>query len=129
MTGERVRISSGSSFEKMAGYSRLLIDGDWVFVSGTSGFDYTTMTVSDDPAEQTHQCFRNIASALERADATLDDVVRVTYLLSEASLFERLAPIFGQYLANARPAATAMVVGLIDTRMKIEIEVTVRRHR
>ncbi len=127
MAATRTRISSGSSFEKVAGYSRLVVDGDWIFVSGTSGFDYSSMTVSDDAAEQTHQCFRNIASALAQANATLDDVVRVTYLLSEASLFETLAPIFGQYLGTARPAATAMVVGMVDARMKIEIEVTVRR--
>jgi enamine deaminase RidA (YjgF/YER057c/UK114 family) len=129
MSSERTRISSGSSFEKLAGYSRLVVDGDWVFVSGTSGFDYAAMTVSDDPAEQTHQCFRNIASALEKAGAGLDDVVRVTYLLGEASLFETLAPIFGQYLGTARPAATAMVVGMVDARMKIEIEVTARKTR
>lgn len=127
MSTQRTRISSGSSFEKIAGYSRLVVDGDWVFVSGTSGFDYSTMTVSDDAAEQTHQCFRNIAAALAQAGASLDDVVRVTYLMSEASLFETLAPIFGQYLGNARPACTAMVVGMVDTRMKIEIEVTVRK--
>ncbi len=127
MTSQRTRISSGSTFEKLAGYSRLVVDGDWVFVSGTSGFDYTSMTVSADASEQTHQCFRNIASALAQADASLDDVVRVTYLLSEASLFAELAPIFGQYLGTASPACTAMVVGMIDTRMKIEIEVTVRK--
>jgi enamine deaminase RidA (YjgF/YER057c/UK114 family) len=127
MSTQRTRISSGSSFEKLAGYSRLVVDGDWVFVSGTSGFDYTTMTVSDDAAEQTHQCFRNIANALAQASATLDDVVRVTYLMSDASLFEQLAPIFGQYMGKASPACTAMVVGMIDTRMKIEIEVTVRK--
>lgn len=127
MSSTRTRISSGSSFEKLAGYSRLVIDGEWVFVSGTSGFDYTTMTVSDDPAEQAHQTFRNIAAALEKAGASLDDVVRVTYLLSDAHLFEALAPIFGSYLDKARPAATAIVVGMVDPRMKIEIEVTVRK--
>jgi enamine deaminase RidA (YjgF/YER057c/UK114 family) len=127
MSNLRKRISSGSSFEKLAGYSRLVVDGEWVFVSGTSGFDYTTMTVSDSAAEQAHQCFRNIAGALAQAEASLDDVVRVTYLLSDAALFGELAPIFGQYLGAARPACTAMVVGMVDTRMKIEIEVTVRR--
>ena len=127
MSNLRKRISSGSSFEKLAGYSRLVVDGDWVFVSGTSGFDYTTMTVSDSAEAQAHQCFKNIAGALAQADASLDDVVRVTYLLSDAALFGELAPIFGQYLGLARPACTAMVVGMVDTRMKIEIEVTVRR--
>jgi enamine deaminase RidA (YjgF/YER057c/UK114 family) len=127
MADTRVRISSGSSFEKIAGYSRMVVDGDWIFVSGTSGFDYNTMTVSDDAAEQTHQCFKNIQSALAQAGSSLDDVVRVTYLMSEASLFEKLAPIFGEYLAHARPACTAMVVGMVDVRMKIEIEVTVKK--
>jgi enamine deaminase RidA (YjgF/YER057c/UK114 family) len=124
MTQSRTRISSGSSFEKIAGYSRAVIDGRQVFVSGTSGFDYTTMTVSDDAAVQTHQCFKNIQAALQQAGSSLDDVVRVTYLLSDASLFETLAPIFGEYLGVARPACTAMVVGMVDPRMKIEIEVT-----
>lgn len=127
MSNQRSRISSGSSFEKLAGYSRLVVDGDWIFVSGTSGFDYSTMTVSDSAEEQAHQTFRNIAAALAQAGSSLDDVVRVTYLLSDAGLFAELAPIFGQYLGVARPAATAMVVGMVDPRMKIEIEVTARR--
>ncbi len=117
-------ISSGSSFEALAGYSRAVVDGDMVYVSGTTGFDYTTMTISDDVVVQTHQCFANIASALEQAGLTLDDVVRVRYLLTDAALFTPLAPLFGQYFAKSRPAATAMIVGLIDPRMKIEIEVT-----
>lgn len=121
---QRQHISSGSSFEKIAGYSRALVDGRQVFVSGTSGFDYASMTVSDNAADQAHQCFKNIEAALQQAGAGLEDVVRVTYLLSEASLFEELAPIFGQYLGRARPACTAMVVGMVDPRMKIEIEVT-----
>lgn len=120
-------ISSGSAFEAVAGYSRALVDGDDVFVSGTTGFDYARMTIDPDPVEQTRQCFRNIAAALAQADCTLDDVVRVRYLITDASLFETLAPVFGEYLGLARPAATAMVVGLIDPRMKVEIEVTARR--
>lgn len=120
-------ISSGSTFEAVAGYSRALVDGDDVFVSGTTGFDYARMTIDPDPVEQTRQCFRNIAAALAQADCTLDDVVRVRYLITDASLFETLAPVFGEYLGLARPAATAMVVGLIDPRMKVEIEVTARR--
>ena len=119
-------ISSGSAFEALAGYSRAVVDGDDVFVSGTTGFDYATMTIADDPVAQTHQCMRNIAQALGKAGCGLDDVVRVRYLLADAALFEPLAPIFGEYFARARPAATAMVVGLVDARMKIEIEVTAR---
>ena len=120
-------ISSGSSFEALAGYSRAVVDGDWVHVSGTTGFDYTEMTIAEDLAVQTHQCFANIQDALQQAELSLDDVVRVRYLLTDADFFEIVAPIFGRYFAKAQPAATAMVVGLIDKRMKIEIEVTARR--
>lgn len=126
---ERRFFGSGSSFEALAGYSRAVADGDDVFVSGTTGFDYARMTIDDDPVAQTHQCFRNIAGALAQAGCSLDDVVRVRYLLTDAALFERLAPIFGEYMRTARPAATAMVVGLVDPRMRIEIEVTARRRR
>lgn len=122
-------ISSGSSFEALAGYSRAVVDGDWVFVAGTTGFDYAAMTIADDLLAQTHQCFANLQAALAEAGATLDDVVRVRYLLTNAQYFEKVAPVFGQYFAHARPAATAMVVGLVDARMKIEIEVTARRTR
>lgn len=125
----RQRISSGSAFEATAGYSRALADGDNVFVSGTTGFDYGSTTIDPDPVAQCHQCFRNIASALARARCTLDDVVRVRYYLTDARLFETLAPVFGQYFAASRPAATAIVCGLVDARMKIEIEVTARRQR
>jgi len=124
---ERRFFGSGSSFEALAGYSRAVADGDDVFVSGTTGFDYAQMTIAEDPVAQAHQCFRNISRALLQANCTLDDVVRVRYLLTDAALFERLAPVFGEYFRTARPAATAMVVGLIDPRMKIEIEVTARR--
>jgi enamine deaminase RidA (YjgF/YER057c/UK114 family) len=123
----RQRISSGSSFEALAGYSRAVVDGEHVHVSGTTGFDYATMTIDDDPETQTRQCFRNIAGALAQAGCSLDDVVRVRYFLADAALFERLAPVFGEHLGTARPAATALVCGLIDRRMKIEIEVTARR--
>ena len=126
---ERRLIGSGSSFEALAGYSRAVADGDEVFVSGTTGFDYARMSIDADPVAQTHQCFRNIAQALAQGGCSLDDVVRVRYLLTDATLFQRLAPIFGHYLGSARPAATAMVVGLVDPRMKIEIEVTARRRR
>ena len=128
MSGRR-HISSGSSFEALVGYSRAVVDGDDVFVSGTTGFDYATMTIDDDPVVQTRQCFANIAAALAEAGCTLDDVVRVRYLLTDAALFELLAPVMGEHLGTARPAATAMVVGLVDPRMKVEIEVTARVRR
>jgi reactive intermediate/imine deaminase len=126
VTADRRRISSGSAFETLAGYSRAVVDDRYVHVSGTTGFDYAAMTIVDDVIGQTHQCFANIAAALKEAGVSLDDVVRVTYLLVDAADFERVAPIFGQYFAKARPAATAQVVGLVDARMKIEIEVTAR---
>lgn len=124
---QRRLISSGSSFESIAGYSRAVVDGDYVHVSGTTGFDYAAMTIEDDVVAQAHQCFKNIASALKEAGCTLDDVVRVRYYLTDSSSFATLAPIFGRYFATARPAATALVCGLVETRMKIEIEVTARR--
>ena len=119
-------ISSGSSFEALAGYSRAVVDRDWIHVSGTTGFDYRNMTISTDLVAQTHQCFANIQAALQQAGASLDDVVRVRYLLTDADFFAPLAPIFGEYFAKAKPAATAMVVGLVDVRMLVEIEVTAR---
>ena len=119
-------ISSGSSFEALAGYSRAVVDRDWIHVSGTTGFDYRNMTISTDLVAQTHQCFANIQAALQQAGASLDDVVRVRYLLTDADFFAPLAPIFGEYFAKAKPAATAMVVGLVDARMLVEIEVTAR---
>jgi enamine deaminase RidA (YjgF/YER057c/UK114 family) len=119
-------IGSGSSFEALAGYSRAVVDGDWVHVSGTTGFDYATMSIADDLVAQTHQCFANIAAALAQAGSSLDEVVRVRYLLTDAASFAQVAPLFGRYFEHARPAATAMVVGLVDPRMKIEIEVTAR---
>lgn len=124
---ERRLISSGSSFEAVAGYSRAVVEGDYVHVSGTTGFDYARMTIDPDPEAQVRQCFRNIAAALGEAGCSLDDVVRVRYFLTDVALFERLAPVFGEHFRKARPAATALVCGLIDERMRVEIEVTARR--
>ncbi len=123
----RQRISSGSSFEAVAGYSRAVVAGGTVYVAGTTGFDYATMRIADDAVEQCHQCFRNIAAALAEAGCALDDVVRVRYYLTDVHLFEILAPVFGEYFARARPAATAIVCGLVDPRMKLEVEVTARK--
>jgi enamine deaminase RidA (YjgF/YER057c/UK114 family) len=121
------RISSGSSFEALAGYSRAVVDGQYVHVSGTTGFDYATMSIAADALAQVRQTFANLAAALGQAGCSLDDVVRVRYYLTDASLFPTLAPVFGQYFAKARPAATAVICGLVDERMKIEIEVTALR--
>jgi len=122
---QRQHISSGSRFETEIGYSRAVAAGDWIFVSGTTGFDYATMAISEDVAEQAEQCFKNIAAALAQAGATLDEVVRVNYILPHAADFEACWPVLRRYLGRARPAATMVSAGLIDPRMKIEIEVTV----
>src|SRR5262249_31020772 len=123
----RKLISSGSAFEKAAGYSRAVLDGDFVFVSGTTGFDYAKSTISDDVEEQVHQTFRNIAAALEQAGASLADVGRANYILPRAEDWPRIVPLLGRYFGEIRPASTAIVAGLVDPRMRIEIEVTVRK--
>jgi enamine deaminase RidA (YjgF/YER057c/UK114 family) len=120
-------VSSGSSFEAEIGYSRAVVDGDWVFVSGTTGFDYATMTISDDVVAQCRQALRNIAAALAEAGATMGDVVRVRYILPRRADFEPCWPVLKEYLGAVRPAATMIEAGLSDPRMKIEIEVTARR--
>ena len=119
-------ISSGSKFEEEMGYSRAVVDGDMVFVSGTTGFDYKTMTISDSVVEQAEQCFLNIRAALAAAGAHLADVVRVTYVLPNAAEFPDCWPVFKKYLGEVRPAAMMISAGLSDPRMKIEIEVTAR---
>jgi enamine deaminase RidA (YjgF/YER057c/UK114 family) len=120
-------ISSGSTFEQEIGYSRAVVDGDWIFVSGTTGFDYRSMTISDNLTEQTEQCFRNIEMALVEAGASLKDVVRVTYVLPNAAEFPECWPVLRKYFAEVRPAAMMISAGLSDPRMRIEIEVTARR--
>ncbi len=127
MSGRRKLISSGSSFEALAGYSRAVVDGEWVFVSGTTGFDYESGEISPDVAEQTRQTFRNIEAALARAGATLADVVRIRVFLAERDDFATVAPIVGEHLRDIRPANTTVVAPLVDARMKIEIEVTARK--
>jgi enamine deaminase RidA (YjgF/YER057c/UK114 family) len=117
-------ISSGSTFEAQIGYSRAVVDGDWVFVSGTTGYDYSTMTISDDVAEQTAQALRNIGAALAEAGASFADVVRVHYLLPDIADFEKTWPALQEAFAEVRPAATAFEAKLSSAEMKIEIEVT-----
>ncbi len=121
---QRRLISSGSTFEAEIAYSRAMAQGDWVFVSGTTGFDYTTMTIADDLPTQTEQCLRNIQSALERAGADLSDVVRVTYVLPNGAEFPQCWPVLRRFLGDIRPAAMMISAGLADPRMRIEIEVT-----
>jgi enamine deaminase RidA (YjgF/YER057c/UK114 family) len=124
---ERSLISSGSSFEAQIGFSRAVVDGEWVFVSGTTGFDYSAMTISESVVAQAEQCMKNIAAALEQAGASFRDVVRVRYILPDASDFEPCWPTLRRYFGEVRPAATMISCGLIDPRIKIEIEVTAKR--
>jgi enamine deaminase RidA (YjgF/YER057c/UK114 family) len=123
----RQLISSGSTFEEEIGYSRAVVDGDWVFLSGTTGFDYATMSISDSLLAQTEQCLENILSALRQAGSSLEDVVRVTYVLPNGGDFEQCWPVLRKYFGAVRPAAMMISAGLADPRIKIEIEVTARK--
>ena len=123
----RQRYSSGSTFETEFAYSRVVVDGDWIFVAGTTGYNYTTMTLPETPAEQAAQCFENVKEALAQAGAALEDVVRVTYLVTSRDDVPAFGPVFRRYFGDILPAATMHVVGLLNEDMKIEIEVTARR--
>ena len=123
----RRRIFSGGAYEDVIGYCRAVVDGEWVFVSGTTGYDYATGEISDDPVEQTRQCFRNISRALEEAGSGLRDVVRVVAYLTDLDSFDDVAKVFGEHLMDVRPASTVVSCQLIEPEMKIEIEVTARR--
>jgi enamine deaminase RidA (YjgF/YER057c/UK114 family) len=119
-------ISSGSRFEAEAGYSRAVVDGEWIFVAGTTGFDYARMTIAENAAEQARQAFRNIEKALAEAGASLADVVRVRYYVPDGADWPVIVPVLAEVFGTTRPAATALICGLVDPRMKIEIEVTAR---
>jgi enamine deaminase RidA (YjgF/YER057c/UK114 family) len=123
----RKLISSGSTFEEQIGYSRAVVQDDWVFVSGTTGFDYSTMTIADGIVEQTEQCLKNIGLALEQAGSSLQDVIRVTYVVPKADEFPDCWPVLRKFLGEIRPAAMMISAGLADPRMRIEIEVTALR--
>jgi len=123
-TSTRRLISSGSTFESDIGYSRAVVQGDWVFVSGTTGFDYSTMAIANGVEAQAKQCLENIKAALVRAGSSLADIVRVTYILADGKEFERCWPVLREHFANVRPAATMIEAKMLDPRMRIEIEVT-----
>ena len=123
----RQLISSGSTFERDIGYSRAVVDGDWIFVSGTTGFDYAAMTIADGVVAQAEQCLKNIEVALTKAGSGLRDVVRVTYMLPDAAEFPACWPVLRRAFGDIRPAATMIAVGLADPRMRIETEVTARK--
>ena len=126
---KRQLISSGSPFEETIAYSRAVVQGDWIFVSGTTGFDYTTMTISPNIEDQARQWFDNIAAALKSAGSSLADVVRIHYIVPNGEEFEKCWPVLREYLGTVRPAATMLSAKLLDPRMLIEIEVTALRQR
>jgi enamine deaminase RidA (YjgF/YER057c/UK114 family) len=123
----RKLISSGSTFEEQIGYSRAVVVDEWIFVSGTTGYDYSTMSISDNILEQTEQCLKNIENALQKAEASLKDIVRVTYVVPNSTDFEQCWPVLRKYFGEIRPAAMMISAGLANPHMKIEIEVTARK--
>ena len=123
----RKLISSGSTFEKQIGYSRAVVVDEWIFVSGTTGYDYSTMSISDNILDQTEQCLKNIENALQKAEANLNDIVRVRYVVPNSADFEQCWPVLRKYFGEIRPAAMMISAGLADPHMKIEIEVTARK--
>jgi enamine deaminase RidA (YjgF/YER057c/UK114 family) len=120
-------ISSGSTFEAQIGYSRAVVEGEWIFVSGTTGFDYTTMSLAEDVVAQAEKALQNVEAALSEAGSSLADVLRVTYILPDPEEFPRCWPVLRKYFGDIRPAATMISAGLIDRRVRIEIEVTAKK--
>lgn len=120
-------ISTGSPFEHESAYSRAVVDGDWIFVAGTTGFDYATMTIADDVAAQTEQIFSTIEATLSDAGASIADIVRARYILPDRDDWPACRPVLRRWLGDVRPASTMIVAGLADPRMKIEIEVTAHK--
>lgn len=120
----RTTVSSGSKFEELAGYARVVVDGPWIFVAGTTGFDYATMEIAEDAAEQTEQCFRNIAQAVENAGGSMSDMARIRIYIANRDDFEAICEVVGRHCRPIRPANTTVVCDLVDPRMKVEIEVT-----
>jgi len=127
MKEKRRLISSGSTFEREIGYSRAVVDGDWIFVSGTTGYNYEDMTIADDIEDQTEQCLKNIRDALYKAGSGLEDIVSILYIIPQADEFRKCWPVLRKYFGEIRPAATMIAAGLAEPGMKIEIQVTARR--
>lgn len=121
-----IHISSGSPFEKKIGYSRALVDGNLIYVSGTTGYDYKTMVMPDDVREQARNAFNTISHALEEAGSTIKDTVRVRYYITDMAHYDGLVEVAGKIFSDIRPAATMLVCGLTRPEMKVEIEVTAR---
>jgi enamine deaminase RidA (YjgF/YER057c/UK114 family) len=125
----RKLISTGSPFERTAGYSRAVVDGEWCFVSGTTGYNYATMTMPESVEEQARNCLATIAGALEEGGFAMADVVRAHYYITDAAYVDLVFPILGEVFGEIRPAATMIVCGLNKPEMKIEIEVTALKRR
>ncbi len=123
----RKLISTGSPFEKKAGYSRAVVDGDWCFVAGTTGYDYATMDMPEDVAEQTRNCLKTISETLSKAGFAMEHVVRARYIVTDASYADHVFAVLGETFGTIRPAATMIVAGLVKPEMKVEIEVTARK--
>jgi enamine deaminase RidA (YjgF/YER057c/UK114 family) len=122
-------ITTGSPFEKQAGYSRAVVDGDWIFVSGTTGYDYSTMTMPEDVETQARNAFRTIERILADADVSLADIVRAPYIVTRRDDVEHVFKVTGEFFEDIRPAATLLIAGLLREEMKVEIEVTARRRK
>jgi enamine deaminase RidA (YjgF/YER057c/UK114 family) len=118
------RISTGSPFEAQMGYSRAVVKGGWCFVSGVTGYDYASMTMPEGVADQARNCLATIARVLDEAGFTMQDIVRVQYTVTDATLVPALVPVLGTAFGEIRPAATMVVAGLIRPEMLVEIEVT-----
>ena len=123
---KRKLISSGSEFEDKIGYSRAVVDGDYVFVSGTTGYNYKDMSISESVVDQAEQCMKNIDIALKEAGSSLENIVRINYIFPNKQDFKPCWPVFKKYLGNVKPAATMFVAGLLEDEMKLEIQVTAR---
>lgn len=124
MPSPRQRISTGSPFEKTMGYSRAVVQGDWCFVSGVTGYDYETMSMPQSVSEQAENCFQTIAKVLSKANFSMADIARVQYTVTDRALVSDLGPVLEKNLGDIRPAATMVIAGLIEPEMLIEIEVT-----
>ena len=124
MPSPRRLISTGSPFEATMGYSRAVVQGDWCFVSGVTGYDYTSMMMPEDIVAQARNCFETIQAVLTEASFMMADIARVQYTVGDAAFVDELTPVLGEYLGGIRPAATMVIAGMIKPEMKIEIEVT-----
>jgi len=123
----RELISTGSEFEREVGYSRAVVQGDWCFMAGVTGYDYATMQLPDGIAAQAANCFATVADVLDRAGFAMADIVRVTHYVADRALVPDLIPVLGAHLGDHRPAATMVIAGLMQPEMLYEIEVTAFR--